>query len=42
MANPTLKVEIGFDLTDSPVAEFFRLADRDWETKRVVPVALFN
>lgn len=25
MANPTLKVEIGFDLTDSPVAEFFRL-----------------
>lgn len=27
MANPTLKVEIGFDLTDSPVAEFFRLDD---------------
>ena len=25
MAAPTLKVEIGFDLTDSPVAEFFRL-----------------
>lgn len=27
MANPTLKVEIGFDLTESPVAEFFRLDD---------------
>ena len=27
MANPTLKVEVGFDLTDNPVAEFFRLDD---------------
>lgn len=27
MAAPTLKVEIGFDLTDSPVADFFRLDD---------------
>lgn len=27
MAVPTLKVEIGFDLTDNPVAPFFRLDD---------------
>ena len=27
MAAPTLKVEIGFDLTDSPVADFFKLDD---------------
>jgi len=27
MAAPTLKVEIGFDLTDSPIANFFRLDD---------------
>jgi len=27
VAAPTLKVEIGFDLTDSPVASFFRLDD---------------
>lgn len=27
MATPTLKVEVGFDLTDSPIGPFFRLDD---------------